>query len=233
VAKLNEHKDWPKGSGPEFASMKSSKLKLAEQNLAHKKAELATTANKDQVRRQIAAMQARIKQIKAEEKAPPLSREAFQVDNADAKTVEQQGAEFASMKSKPKLLHPHKGDTVTYKGGQYEVLGFVTDDSIRIRSKDGGSAKTVRHSSLQAGQKPTPSATAKATENLQKKMQANRERNLQAYDRQIKKMDDAEEKRQKDYLREVGREAEKEARAARAEKIRQENKMKAQRKALG
>ncbi len=40
-------------------------LQMAEQNLATFRARLATTANKDQVRRQITATQERIRQMKA------------------------------------------------------------------------------------------------------------------------------------------------------------------------
>lgn len=39
-------------------------LRMAEQALAAHKAQLATTSNKDQVRRQIAAAQARVDQIR-------------------------------------------------------------------------------------------------------------------------------------------------------------------------
>lgn len=47
--------------------MNSSKIRLAEQVLAAHRAKLASTANRDEVRRQIAATKRRIAQLKAEE----------------------------------------------------------------------------------------------------------------------------------------------------------------------
>ncbi len=46
--------------------MNETKIKLAEQALASHRAKLATTANKDQVRRQIKATEARLAELKAE-----------------------------------------------------------------------------------------------------------------------------------------------------------------------
>lgn len=45
-----------------------NKIKLAEQVLASHRAKLATTANKDEVRRSISAIQKRIADLKAEAK---------------------------------------------------------------------------------------------------------------------------------------------------------------------
>lgn len=47
--------------------MQNAKIKLAEQALAAHKRLLATSANKDQVRRSIAAAQARLDELKAED----------------------------------------------------------------------------------------------------------------------------------------------------------------------
>ncbi len=44
----------------------SSQIKLCEQVIAAHKAKLSTTANKDQVRRQIAAAEARLRQLRAQ-----------------------------------------------------------------------------------------------------------------------------------------------------------------------
>lgn len=45
----------------------ANKIKLAEQALASHKRKLATTANKDQVKRQIKAMEERLRALKEEE----------------------------------------------------------------------------------------------------------------------------------------------------------------------
>lgn len=47
--------------------MNHNKVRLAEQALAAHKAKLSTTTNKDQVRRQIKAMEQRLRKLKAEE----------------------------------------------------------------------------------------------------------------------------------------------------------------------
>lgn len=47
-------------------NVNANTLKMAEQALASHKQKLATTANRDQVRRQIAAMEARIRDMRAQ-----------------------------------------------------------------------------------------------------------------------------------------------------------------------
>lgn len=52
---------------------KSNKLTLAEQALAAHKAKLPSAANKDQVRRQIAAAQRKVDELQAEQTDPPTT----------------------------------------------------------------------------------------------------------------------------------------------------------------